>query len=394
MCLLSLLNTIVNRRRFIILNTLFVTIAAALVSFLIPGEYKSRATILPPDSQASLGGFGDLSVAQIAHAVTNFTLPVMATPSDLYASMLKSESILKKVVDSLDLQTFYGSKTEWETVSELRDCLTVRVETDGIITVEAIANDQMLAANIVNQLVRELNRLNLSIQSRKSGLQADFLAKRIQETEHELQRAASELRQFQEEHMAISLDQQSAALIENLARQKADLTTAEVELEILKKTLSPDHPQLIRQRMLVDETKAKLKVGEMGEDSSSNSPNSAFDIPLSNIPDLYLRFSILKRNVRIQELIYEFLAQQQEMSRIQELRDVPVVNILDFARPAERPFRPRKLLITFSAFILSFMLSTLIVVAQDRFRGNGGESDSMRLQLKEMLKTVSRKPLG
>ena len=85
MWILNLLKTVIRYRRFIILNTAVVTILAILIAFFLPREYKAKATILPPESQTSMGfaGLSSLSIAQVAQAVTNFSLPVLATPSDL-----------------------------------------------------------------------------------------------------------------------------------------------------------------------------------------------------------------------------------------------------------------------------------------------------------------------
>jgi uncharacterized protein involved in exopolysaccharide biosynthesis len=394
MWILELLNTVVKRRRFIIINTLIVTLVAATISFVVPREYKSRTTILPPEAQAGFSGLGDLSMAQVARAVTSFSLPMMASPSDLYASMLKSDVILKKVVDSLDLETIYEASSEWQAVTTLRDRLMVRVESDGIITVEAISRDSELAARIANLLALELNELNLQLESKRGGQQVDFLSGRLLETEEELQDALTELREFQEQHKAISLEMQSAVLIENLARQKANLTAAEIELNMLRKSLRPDHPSLIRQQLMVQEIGNKLVEIEHGGGTRADSVLSALDIPLDDIPELGLRFSVLKRNVRIQELIYEVLAQQLEMSRIQEKRDTPVISVLDFARPAGQPFRPRKVLITVTAFLISLMASILLVVAYERLRENRSLSDLIATQMKETLVEVKRKPLG
>jgi uncharacterized protein involved in exopolysaccharide biosynthesis len=318
----------------------------------------------------------------------------MATPSDLYASMLKSDTILKSVVDSLDLMALWKTASSWEAVGRLRDRLTVRVETDGMITLEAIARDADLAAQIANCVASELNVLNLTLESRKSSYQVDFLTGRLHETETELQRALAELRAFQEKHMAISLDLQSAALIENLAQQKARLTAAEIEIGLLERSLHPDHPDLINQRILANEIRHKLDEIERGAGTRSDSVLSAVDIPLDQIPELSLRFSVLKRNVRIQELIYELLAQQLEISRIQERRDTPVVNVLDFARPAAQPFRPRRVATVVAAFLISLAMSVLLAVLYERLRESPEIYNLVSTQMKTTLGEIRRRPLG
>lgn len=396
MWIINLIKSIAQYRRFIILNTAIVTILAILVTFILPKEYKARATILPPESQSGIGfsGLGNLSVAQVAQAVTNFSLPVLATPSDLYASMLKSETILIAIVDSLDLRSIYETKTRWSAMSALKNNTIITVESDGIISIEAVARDSVLAAQIANLMVRELNRLNIDIQKRKGSQHVDFLSQRLEETEEDLERALDRLREFQKENMAISLELQSAALIDNLAQQKARLTTAEIELEIMRKNLNPGHPDLVTQQQRVNEIKEKLREIERGARTGADSVISALNIPLTEIPDLSLQFSVLKRNVKIQEVIYELLAQQLEMSRLQESRDTPMISVLDSARPPSRHFKPRRVVIVFVAFVLSFMFSVFAATVHQRWSTADAAQDSVIKDLRGTIRQIVRKPLG
>jgi uncharacterized protein involved in exopolysaccharide biosynthesis len=391
---LKLLEILVQRRRFIIVNTLIVTLLAVVISLILPRTYRSKATILPPESESPLAGLAGLSAGHIAMAVTNFALPLMATPSDLYASMLESETILKTVVDSLNLKSVYKSKTDWDAVPELKKNVKVRVEREGIITIEVDAKDRQLSANIANLLVSTLDRFNRRIQNQKGSEFSSFLERRLAETDSSLTQAQTTLRKFQESHRAISLELQSQALIKNLAEQKALLTSAEIELELLKKTLYPDHPELLRKQMEVREYRSKLKSIEDGASNQADSILSALDIPLSQIPDLSLRFAILTRNAKIQELTYELLSQQLEMARLQKHRDTPTIMVLDAARPPELAVKPKKRMIVIAAFLLSAILSSMIVVGRERFDAQRSESMTALAQLSQIIGELKKKPLG
>lgn len=391
---LELLRILLNKRRFILINTLIVTLAAVAISLILPRTYRAKATILPPESESPLAGLAGLSTGHIAMAVTNFALPLMATPSDLYASMLESETILKTVVDSLDLKSVYKSKTGWDAVPELKKNVTVRVEREGIITIEADARERQLSANIANLLVSTLDRFNRRVQNQKGREFSGFLERRLAETDSSLSQAQTMLRIFQESHRAISLDLQSEAMIKNLAQQKAMLTSAEIELELLKKTVYSDHPELLRKQMEVREYRNKLKSVEDGAANQADSTLSALDIPLSQIPDLSLKFAVLTRNAKIQELTYELLSQQLEMARLQEHRDTPTIMVLDVARPPELAVKPQKRMIVIAAFVLSAIFSCLIVVGRERIETQRSENAPALAQLSQIVGELKKKPLG
>ncbi len=391
---LNLLSTLVSRRRFIIVNTLIVTAAAVIISFLLPKTFSGKATVLPPESESPLAGLMGLTAGSIAAAVTNFALPIMATPSDLYASMLESESVLKQVVDSLKLQSVYKSQTEWAALTKLKDNVKIKVGSDGIITVEAFARDRQLAADIANLMVSTLDQFNRRLQNQKGKEFSSFLEKRLAETDSALGVAQNVMKNFQENHRAVSLELQSEALITNLAQQKAQLTSSEIQLEILKKTLYPNHPELVKKQMEVGEIRSKLKSMEDGATNVADSTLSALDIPLSRVPDLSLQFAVLKRNLKIQELTYELLSQQLEMARLQERRDTPTLMVLDYARPAEMAVKPQKRLIVLAALFLTVIFSAGIVVAEEIIRRQREEGSEVLRTLETGLKELKNKPLG
>ena len=391
---LSLLSVLVSRRRFIIVNTLIVTAAAAIISFLVPKTFSGKATVLPPESESPLAGLMGLSAGSIAAAVTNFALPIMATPSDLYASMLESESVLKQVVDSLKLQSVYESKTEWAALAMHKDNVKIKVAPDGIITVEAFARDRQLAADIANMMVSTLDQFNRRLQNQKGKEFSSFLEKRLAETDSALGVAQNVMKNFQENHRAVSLELQSEALINNLAQQKAQLTSSEIQLEILKKTLYPNHPELVKKQMEVSEIRSKLKSMEEGAANVADSTLSALDIPLSRVPDLSLQFAVLKRNLKIQELTYELLSQQLEMARLQERRDTPTLMVLDHARPAEQAVRPQKRLIVLTALFLSLLSSAALVLINEMVKKKQEDNPRLLSPVRDMLKDIRRNPLG
>lgn len=54
---LELLRILLRKRRFIIVNTLIVTVAAVIISFLLPKTFSGKATVLPPESELKVGAF-------------------------------------------------------------------------------------------------------------------------------------------------------------------------------------------------------------------------------------------------------------------------------------------------------------------------------------------------
>ena len=394
MWLAQIIETIVRRRRFVILNTLVFTIVAVIVSLLLPKHYRATATVLPPDQETPLGGLMGFSIGHIAQAVTNFSLPIMATPSDLYASIIKSDTILIQVVDKFDLKTIYDAPTRWKALAELRSDLVVKVEAEGIIKIEVESSKPELAAGIANAIVENLDSFNRELQQQKGRAYSEFLELRLAETDSSIQAASDELRSFQNKFHAVSLDLQADALIKTLAEQKGKLTSSEIELEILRKTLYSDHPTVIAKQMEVNETRRRLLEIESGARTKADSVISALDIPLMAIPDLSLQYAVLIRNLKIQEVTYEMLSQQFEMYRLQAERDTPTISTLDRARPPEQASRPRKKIIVITVFLMVLIISSAYTVFRENPLLISGLDEQSRSQFSKVWSEFKRRPLG
>ncbi|MBK8166455.1 MAG: hypothetical protein IPK64_10925 [bacterium] len=82
-------------------------------------------------------------------------------------------------------------------------------------------------------------------------------------------------------------------------------------------------------------------------------------------PQLVLEFERISRRVRLDEELALTLARELEIARIDEYKDVPVINVLDRAlAPAER-HSPRRAMIVIATFTISLLVGLALVLAWD-----------------------------
>ena len=79
-------------------------------------------------------------------------------------------------------------------------------------------------------------------------------------------------------------------------------------------------------------------------------------------PDLQLERGRLLRNVEVNKQVYITLRQQHEIAKIEELKEIPVINILDKGEPAVKRFSPKRKKIVLSSFIFSIFISCIYVI--------------------------------
>jgi tyrosine-protein kinase Etk/Wzc len=97
------------------------------------------------------------------------------------------------------------------------------------------------------------------------------------------------------------------------------------------------------------------------------------------MPDLALQYARLLRDMKVHETLDNLLTQQYEISRIQEAKDSPTVQVLDVATVPERKVKPRKAqIVLLSVFSAGFIAAFLAFFMEFRGRVQTPQSDDER----------------
>jgi len=348
---LSYLLVIARNRKFIIGSFFVVTFTVAILSLFLPNWYTAKTTILPPEKEGFLVGVsGGSGVSSI---IGEMALPLMATPSDVLASILNSRRVAQAVIDTEDLQGYYGLNTKEKTLKEVWSHLKVWVGEEGIVNLTYEDKNRDKAAGIANSFIGKLDEVNRQTQISKAKNKRVFLEERLTQTEEKLKEAEENLKKFKESKKVASLDEQTKSTIESAADLKANLDSIEVELYVATKT-SPASPFTLELRLRREELTRKLKQA---------------DSTLVQMASMSLDFTLLYRDVALHNRVFDLLTQELERAKIEEAKDTPSLQILDQAVPPEKKSRPKRTyLVAFAGFLT--LLSSIFWVFLREFLSN------------------------
>ncbi len=191
--------------------------------------------------------------------------------------------------------------------------------------------------------------------------------------------ASEALREFQEEHGAIDLTEQTRATVEAIATLEAERTRLEIRRGVLEGFSHPDNVEM--RKIDAELREIQKKLGEFtgrGDDVPLGSNEDGTLLPLASIPELVVRLADLTREVMVQENVRAFLSSQLEEARIQETRDLEIIHILDAAAPPLKKSRPRRSIIVLLSVGLAFVGSVGVAFAADSFLryARGGRADA------------------
>jgi uncharacterized protein involved in exopolysaccharide biosynthesis len=111
---------------------------------------------------------------------------------------------------------------------------------------------------------------------------------------------------------------------------------------------------------------------------------------LRQLPRLAVPYANLYRNVRVQEALFELLTQQNEMARIEEAKDIPVVSVIDPPGIAEKKSFPPRVLLTLLLTFLSFAFASALILVRDHW-STIGMNDPRKELAAEVLPVLRRR---
>lgn len=359
--LLELAAILARHKILIIASTVLIGGGALLASTLMTPLFQSTAKILPPQQQSNgmaavLGQLGGLAGAAGG-------LAGLKTPNDLFVGLLESRTIADKLIARFKLRERYG-----KTMEGARDSLAASTEInvskkDGMIAISFLDREPQFAADVANAYVEELATLTQSMALTEASQRRLFFEKQLVEAKEQLASAEVGLRGTQEKTGLIQPEAQVQAIIGNAAQLKGTIAAKEVQINAMRTYASPQNPELVR---AVEELHSLQ--GQLGKlERSGGGGDGNFMIPTGRLPEVGVEYIRGARNVKYSETIFELLAKQYELAKIDEAKNASLIQMLDKAIPAEDKFKPRRSLIVLGGVVVGFVLGVLLALLKSAY---------------------------
>lgn len=353
------------------------------ISLAIPPSFTSTTIILPPQQQSSavsaiMGQLGGLAGAA-------GSLAGLKNPNDLYVGILQSRTVGDNLIRRFKLQERYEAQTMSDTRKELaRQTDIASVKSTGMISISATDHDPRTAAEIANAYVEELASLTRTLAVGEASQRRLFFEKQLKESKDQLANAEVHLRTTQETTGMIKPDDQVKAIIAGLAQLKGAIAAKEVQLNGMRTFSTAQNPEFIRAQEELRTLRAQLGRSE----KSQGAPDGDFMVPTGKIPAIGVEYVRALRDVKYYETMYELLAKQFELAKIDEARDATLIQQLDKALPAERKSKPKRAIVTLFALLGGGVLAVLLAFVWEAYQRS--RSDETRRGQWDALATAMR----
>jgi uncharacterized protein involved in exopolysaccharide biosynthesis len=364
--LLDLLIVLAERKRLIFWITVGFAVVAVIVSLLLPVSYTATVTILPPQQNSSLSSqlaaqLGNLGgIMQMAGGGSS----LLKNPNDMYVAMLKSRTVEDAMVNHFGLMQEYHKKYLSDARMKFENKANVDGSgKDGLIHISVEDHDPKRSADLANGYVDQFRELSKNLAFTEAQQRRLFFEEQWKQANQNLADAEQALKETEQKTGLIQLDSQARALIESAAALRAQIVTKEVQIQGMQTYATGENAQLVEAEQELAGLRAQL--AKMG--GSGDNPDSII-VPKGQMTSAGLEYVRRLRDVKYYEAIFDILARQFELAKLDEAKEGAIIQVVDPAIAPDKKSFPRRGLIVIVAAILGFIAGVTMALLSAGFQ--------------------------
>jgi uncharacterized protein involved in exopolysaccharide biosynthesis len=326
-------------------------IISLVISLLMTPIFRAETKILPPQQGSSniamqllnqMGGFANLAPNALG----------MKNQNDMYIGILRSRTVYDRIIDRFGLMKLYKAKYREDARKDLAKAMTAKSGKDGMIVATVEDPDPKRASDMANAFVEEMVGVSKGLAITEAAQRRLFFEEQLKDVKISLTRAEEGIKGFQEKTGALKIDDQAKAVIQGIGNLRAQIAAREVQYKVAQTFATPQNPDLQR----IEEELRGLKA-ELNKLEQKGGNNHDPLMPTGRMPSVGMEYLRKLRDVKYNETLYELMAKQYEMAKLDEARDAVVIQIIDKAVLPERKVKPKRALIVVLSTVAGFLCS-------------------------------------
>ena len=388
--LLDILVLLAGRKRLIGRFVLGAAVLATVVSFLLPVRYEAKIVVLPPQQNSSMGSallgqLGNLGSLGSLASLASGGLGIK-NPADMYVSFLTGRTVEDAVIQRFNLMAEYHEKRMSDARKEFESRATVLAgPKDGLIRISVEDRDPKRAAELANGYVDELRKLSASLAITEAVRRRLFFEQQLQEAKDNLAGAEEAMKKTQQSTGVLQIDSQARALIESAAVLRAQVVAKQVQIQSMRSFAAEDNPRLLlaKQELAALQTQLERVAG------SQHDTGSDINLSKGRVTESGMEYLNRFRDLKYHETVFELLAKEFEMAKLDEAREGSIIQVVDAAVPPDKKSFPPRVLIVVLMTLIGFFTACGWCIVSEGLRRRMKQDPSVRRRL-NALRTMFR----
>jgi tyrosine-protein kinase Etk/Wzc len=366
----ELIKIIARNRKLIILIVLVVSLGAVAYSLLTPEIWRSGASFFAIGSSSSALSLDIPGFSGLANGLMGLENQADALN---FITIMESRTFKEEVIRKFNLISYFRLDNEDPIVNldnalrKMKKIIIIDLEEKTeLVAIVVETKNKKLSKDIVDFYLQHIDEYNRLQKITKGKRNREFLEKRVAELRINIDSLLIANRNFQEKYKAIDLEGQSLALITSYSDAVAEKMKADMALDLALINYSSDSPIVKQLRVQRDALAKQIK--NMESDKSGLKPQYMIDI--EGIPNMAVQMAQLKMNLGIAQKVMEYVYPQYEAAKLEELRDMPTIELVDSAREAGIRVKPKRAIICLISAFAAFWFAIIIVILKEIIKNN------------------------
>jgi capsule polysaccharide export protein KpsE/RkpR len=333
--------------------------ASVIFLLLLPLSYKATTVLFPPKSDNILGIPSQLSLSKLSGSLFSQNDEL----DNKFIAIFNSRSLKEEVIKEFNLIKVYKFDKQKkyffeDIVKEYNKHFFFNISDEGMMSIDVIDENAKRAAEMADYVSKKLDEMYRILMTESARNNRQFIGERLQIIKKDLSTCETELNGFQNKFSLVDIEGQTKATIEALAVIEAQLIDTKQKLENAKRIYNYKSPE-------IKQLELEIKTIQQQKYEFSKKKISEVFIPLDTVADLGLEYLKLKRNLLVQEKIFEFAMQQYEAAKFEEAKQTPNLLVLDPARVPDKRYKPKRTrLLIMSLSINAFFCFAIILLIE------------------------------
>jgi len=373
--LLDIAIVLAKHKKRILGLPLAAAVLMAAFSMTKPNIYTGTTSILPPQKQQSSAAamLGQLGALAGGAGGAGSALG-LKNPNDLYVGMLRSRTVADNLISRFKLKDRYEREKNDAVRKVLGRVTNIDAGKDGIIVVSVDDEDAKFAADLANGYAEELYRLTQTLAVTEASQRRLFFEKQLKQAKDQLANAEIAFKQTQETTGVLELGEQGKAMIEAVGEIRAQIAAKEVQLSAMRTFATEQNPDYQRTQQELGSMRGQLAKLERGGEAGL--------VPTGKLPELGLENIRKLREVKYYETLFELLAKQYELARVDEGKESSVIQVLDKAVPSDLKSKPKRAsMVIMTALVVGFLTVIWAFVKEANEKARRNPEQAQRLEV-------------
>jgi tyrosine-protein kinase Etk/Wzc len=333
--------------RLLVLLPLAAGLVALGIGFSITPTFIATTKLLPPQQPHGLAStllnqLGGLAgPAGVAAGIKN--------PADMYVAMLESRTIADRLIERFGLKQLYNAEFDEHARKGLESRSKITAGRDGLIVIRVEDHDPRRAADLANAYVEELRALTQSLAVTEASQRRVFFEQQVKQARHDLTNAELALRGAGINEATLNTIPQSA--LEFVAGLKAKVTSQEIKLAAMRGFMTESNPEFRQTQTELYALRAQLAKLEANGGTKVSGRGAEYIARL--------------RDFKYHETLFELMAKQYELARLDEARESALIQVVDSAVPPDFKSKPKRAQIAVLTSVIVFIVTLLALFVRE-----------------------------